>query len=265
MSGLGKARPEVSTTMWSGFGSRASSAVIAGAKSSATVQQMQPLASSMIASSRAGRVGAALDKIAVDPDVAEFVDDEREPPPAGIGEEMADQRRLAGAEKAGDDGDGRLGEHAGASLSERSSASASGGVRDTTPLRKASGRSRQGTMPVGRGGVAARGDDDVLEMRVALEVADDIGPFARRGERDRARPLADGEAFDGLERDIGLGGETRAQAPRTGPAPIGPSSDLQVTQTSKVAAENGRCRRSWRCQSQPGEQWARREIGSLSG
>ena len=63
---------------------------------------------------RAGRVGAAPDEIAVDADVAEFIDDEREPPAAGIGHEMADQRRLAGAEKAGDDGDGRLGEHAGA-------------------------------------------------------------------------------------------------------------------------------------------------------
>ena len=63
---------------------------------------------------RTGRVRAALDEIAVDADVAEFVDDEREPPSAGIGHEMADQRRLAGAEKAGDDGDGRLGEHAGA-------------------------------------------------------------------------------------------------------------------------------------------------------
>ena len=62
---------------------------------------------------RAGRVGAALQEIAVDADVAEFVDDEREPPPAGVRQQMADQRRLAGAEKAGDDGDGRLGEHAG--------------------------------------------------------------------------------------------------------------------------------------------------------
>ena len=65
---------------------------------------------------RAGRVGAAFEEIAVDADVAELVDDEREPPPAGVREQMADQRRLAGAEKAGDDGDGRLGEHAGAYL-----------------------------------------------------------------------------------------------------------------------------------------------------
>ena len=61
---------------------------------------------------RAGRVGAALDEVAVDADVAEFVDDERKPPPARVRHQMADERRLAGAEKAGDDGDRRLGEHA---------------------------------------------------------------------------------------------------------------------------------------------------------
>ena len=65
---------------------------------------------------RAGPPGAAFEKIAIDADVAEFVDDEGEPPPARVRQEMADQRRLAGAEKAGDDGDGRLGEHPGACL-----------------------------------------------------------------------------------------------------------------------------------------------------
>ena len=99
-------------TMWSGFGSRASSALTAGTKSSATVQQMQPLASSMIASRGQASSAQPLQQVAVDADVAEFVDDEREPPAAGIGEDVADQRRLAGAEKAGDDGDGGLGEHA---------------------------------------------------------------------------------------------------------------------------------------------------------
>ena len=99
---------------------------------------------------RASRVRATLDEIAINPDVAEFVDDERKAPPAGVGQKMADQRGLAGAEKAGDDGDGRLGEHPGSHLSNSVvSAGASGGVRETTPLRKASGRSRQGTIPTG--------------------------------------------------------------------------------------------------------------------
>ena len=46
---------------------------------------------------------------------------------------------------------------------------------------------------------------------VAVKIADDVSPLARRGERDRARPLANGEAFDGLERNIGLGGKTLAK------------------------------------------------------
>ena len=94
---------------------------------------------------RAGVVGAALQELAVDSDVAEFVDDQREPAPARIGEDVADEGRLAGAEKAGDDGDGGLGEHAQGLSGE----TGSGGVRDTTPLRKGSGRSRQGTSPSG--------------------------------------------------------------------------------------------------------------------
>ena len=46
IKGLGSARPEVSMTMWSGGSGRASRASMVGTKSSATVQQMQPLASS---------------------------------------------------------------------------------------------------------------------------------------------------------------------------------------------------------------------------
>src|ERR1700677_1151634 len=42
-------------------------------------------------------------------------------------------------------------------------------------------------------------------MRFTGEIADDVSPFASRGERDRAWALANGEAFDGLERNIGLG------------------------------------------------------------
>ena len=49
--GLGMARPEVSMTIRSGFRSRPSSASMVGTKSSATVQQMHPLASSRTSSS----------------------------------------------------------------------------------------------------------------------------------------------------------------------------------------------------------------------
>ena len=43
---------------------------------------------------------------AVDADVAELVDDDGEPAALRVREHVADQRRLAGAEEAGDDGAG---------------------------------------------------------------------------------------------------------------------------------------------------------------
>ncbi len=55
---------------------------------------------------RTGGVAAAFEDFAVDADVAEFVDDDGEAAALRIGEDMADQRRFAGAEKAGDDGAG---------------------------------------------------------------------------------------------------------------------------------------------------------------
>ena len=58
---------------------------------------------------RAGLDAAALQDLAVDADVAELVDDDGEPPAAGVFQEVADQRRLAGAEEAGDDGAGNAG------------------------------------------------------------------------------------------------------------------------------------------------------------
>ena len=60
---------------------------------------------------RARCVGAAREQVAVDADVAELVDDQREAPSARMGEDMADERGLARAEEAGDDGDGGLGQH----------------------------------------------------------------------------------------------------------------------------------------------------------
>ncbi len=54
----------------------------------------------------AGGIAAAFQDLAVDADIAELIDDDGEPPPVGVLEHMADQRRLARAEKAGDDGAG---------------------------------------------------------------------------------------------------------------------------------------------------------------
>ena len=57
---------------------------------------------------RAARGDAAAQKqLAIDPQLAEFVDDERDAAPCGVGDEMAQQARLSGAEEAGDDGDGK--------------------------------------------------------------------------------------------------------------------------------------------------------------
>ena len=51
----------------------------------------------------AGLAAAIGEQPAVEAHIAELVDDERDLPPAGILQEVADQRRLAGAEEAGDD------------------------------------------------------------------------------------------------------------------------------------------------------------------
>ena len=90
----------------------------------------------------AGLDAAGFQDFAVDADVAEFVDDQREAPAARVLQQVADHRRLAGAEEAGDDGGGdfREGGHAAGSI---------GGRRATTPFFSAAGRSRQGMSPCG--------------------------------------------------------------------------------------------------------------------
>ena len=57
----------------------------------------------------AGRIAAALQDLAVDAHVAELVDDQRDAAALGVLQHVADQRGLAGAEEAGDDGGGNLG------------------------------------------------------------------------------------------------------------------------------------------------------------
>ncbi len=61
---------------------------------------------------RAAFDAAALQDLAVDADIAELVDDHGEPPSIGILEHVPHQGRLAGAEKAGDDRAGNLGQRA---------------------------------------------------------------------------------------------------------------------------------------------------------
>jgi len=56
----------------------------------------------------AGLVAAAGEDFLVDAEFAELVDDQRDALALRVGEKVTDERRLAGAEEAGDDGDGDL-------------------------------------------------------------------------------------------------------------------------------------------------------------
>src|SRR5271166_3969926 len=205
-SGFGRASPEVSITMWSGLGSRASNALTAGAKSSATVQQMHPLASSMIASRGQASSAQPLSRSPSTPTSPNslMMSASRRPPawlriwrmrvvlpaprkPVTMVTGVLASIRLS---LSGESGKGRRARH--------------------DPLAEGERALAPGDNPVGGGGVAARRRYDVFDVRLAAEVADDIGPFAGRGERDSAGPLADGEALDRLERDR-FGGHAGAE------------------------------------------------------
>ena len=75
-------------------------------RSPRTVQQMQPLFISKTSSS------APDDEVVVDADLAELVDDDRIFLAVRLAEDAVEERRLAGAEIAGEDGDGDLVGHA---------------------------------------------------------------------------------------------------------------------------------------------------------
>ena len=93
---------------------------------------------------RAGRVAAALQDFAVDADIAELIDDDGEPAPVRLAEDVPDQRCLARAEKARDDGAGNAGDRRRHSVS---SSKSSGGTREIRPRFRMSGRPRQGIRP----------------------------------------------------------------------------------------------------------------------
>ena len=83
--------------MWSGGGERASSASMAGMKSSATVQHRQPFASSTMFSSGQLSMPQDSEERPIYADIAEFVDDQSETAPRGVFQHVADEGRLAGA------------------------------------------------------------------------------------------------------------------------------------------------------------------------
>ena len=96
----------------------------------------------------AGLDAAALEDFAVDADVAELVDDDGQAAPLGILQDVAHERRLAGAEKPRDDAARNLGD-VGHGVSGSGCTNPRGGTRAMTPLRNGCGRSDQGTMPLG--------------------------------------------------------------------------------------------------------------------
>src|SRR5271157_5482320 len=188
------------------------SAVSAGAKSSATVQQMQPLASSMIAPSGQAASAQPLTRSPSTPTSPNslMMSARRRPPAFAIRWRMSvvlpAPRKpvtivtgvLASIQDPLDFSERRCGRR------ERRRARDDALAERERPF-------APWNDPLRRGGVTARRGHNVLDMRFAPEIADDVGPFARRGERDGARPLADGQAFDRPQRDVGLVCETLAE------------------------------------------------------
>ncbi len=94
-SGCGKAHRRVSITIWSGRSSRSRSFVMVGMKSSATVQQMQPLLSSMTSSSRQVSIPQPFRMPPSTPEIAELVDNQCDALAIGIFQQVADHGCLA--------------------------------------------------------------------------------------------------------------------------------------------------------------------------
>jgi hypothetical protein len=98
-------------TIWSGRFSRSSSfrhrrdEIVGHGAADAAIVQFDDIVLA------AGLDAAALQHLAVDAEIAELVDDQRDLPPVGVLQQVADHRRLAGAEKAGDHRGRNLGLH----------------------------------------------------------------------------------------------------------------------------------------------------------
>ena len=172
----------------------------AGTKSSATVQQMQPLDSSTIRSSAQLSMPPLLQDLSVDADSPNSltITANRRP---WHSEFVGARASFSRAEEAGDDRarhltmqprrcrfGGRRHESSGAGCSKPS-----GGTRAMTPLRNVAGRSPRYDAVLRAGyAIACR----QLLVWIGIEVTDDVGPLAGSSECERAGALADGEAFD---------------------------------------------------------------------
>ena len=209
-SGFGKARPEVSMTMCSGGLARVQQLlerrdeIVGDGAADAAIGELDDVVLA------AGLDAAGFEDLAVDADVAELVDDEGEAAAVGVLQEVADQRRLAGAEKAGDDGAGNLGHVRGKRHVGRLNGLHVVSIFAVWKLRGARARSRLcGTAAVARARARCRSPRRRKSARLPrrlpagprVEIADEVGPLVGRGEREGARPLANGEAIDGPDRD----------------------------------------------------------------
>ncbi|MNY04682.1 hypothetical protein D3C86_1373720 [compost metagenome] len=89
---------------------------------------------------------AAFQNFAIDTDLAEFIDDDRQPLAVKLFEKTAQQRGFAGPQKTGNDGAGNAVQKGAHDLS---SVKSNGGMRATMPRFNGSGRPRQGIRPSG--------------------------------------------------------------------------------------------------------------------
>ena len=90
---------------------------------------------------------AAFEDVAIDAHIAEFIDHHGQPFAAGVLHQVADQSGLAGAEKAGDHGNGEFGEIGHCWSASGAVVRVMGGMRATQLRLKCSGRSRHGISP----------------------------------------------------------------------------------------------------------------------
>ena len=150
---------------------------------------------------RAGGVAAALEDLAVDADVAEFVDDDGEPAALRIREHVADQRGLSRAEKAGDDGAGHARERSGhsRSLLRKSMRRHAGDQPALERVRPAAPR-HQAVRQRRRAGARLR---SAPAAQVGVELAEHVGPRAVAAHGGAGAALAIGEAADRPDRDSG--------------------------------------------------------------
>ena len=114
----------------------------------------------------------------------------------------------------------------------------SGGIRAITPLRKIVGRSRHGTRPSARLGIALGAGQHLVD-RGAGEIAIDVAPACRAGERDAAAAVAVGEAFASTMRTRGA--SWRACASRNASCSRRPARGT-VSRSSPARQETQTCR-----------------------